>query len=268
MTKRGVMKNMRTKCVTGERSTMWAAARRSALSIGLRKLLSSLRPGIAGFLALLLACGPVFAQDPQKQQPTPPTEKKPLPTPQSPVQNAYTPAPTNPPIPVSLGVSKYNYTKAPRGFPNLIAPYRSVPVPEPALTNSPRIDQLIHDGKLELTLQDAVELALENSVDIAVARYYPWMADTDILTAKAGGFPSGVPGAEIRFSQANIPFLNFDPTYTGLFSYDARVTPINNGFIAGLGANATTQDIRSHTAQFNNQVSEGFSTGTIATLGW
>jgi len=69
-----------------------------------------------------------------------------------------TPAPTNPPIPVSLGTSKYHYTRAPKGFPNLIAPYRPIRVPEPVLTNSPRIDQLIHDGKLELTLQDAVEV--------------------------------------------------------------------------------------------------------------
>jgi len=39
---------------------------------------------------------------------------------------------------------------------------------------------LIHDGKLEITLQDSVELALENSMDIAVQRYIPWFADTDI----------------------------------------------------------------------------------------
>jgi len=56
------------------------------------------------------------------------------------------------------------------------------------LTNSPRVDQLIHDGKLELSMQEAVELALENSMDIVVQRYNPWFADTGILKAKAGGF--------------------------------------------------------------------------------
>src|SRR3989440_6680696 len=105
-------------------------------------------------------------------------------------------------------------------------------------------------------------------MDIAVARYYPWMGDTDILAAEGGGFGNGVPDAAVRFSNANIPFLNFDPTYTGLFTYDSRITPINNGFIAGLGAPATAQSIQSHSAQFNNQVSQGFSTGTTLTAQW
>jgi outer membrane protein len=259
---------MRAKRMTAERSMIWVSAKRLACRVTLERLAAFVRPVVAGGLALTLACGPAFAQDPQQQQPTPPSEQKPLPTPQSPAQGAYAPAPTNPPIPVSLGVSQYNYSKAPHGFPNLIAPYRPIRVPEPVLINSPRIDQLIHDNKLELTLQDAVELALENSMDIAVQRYYPWMADTDILSAKAGGFPVGIPGAAVRFSNANIPFINYDPTYTGLFSLDDRRTPINNGFIAGLGATATVQEIASHSAQYNNQVSQGFSTGTTATVAW
>src|SRR5215510_13532269 len=69
---------------------------------------------------------------------------------QRPGQNPTTPAQTTvgsgtlPPI--SLGMSKYNYSRAPKAFPNLIAPYRPVPISAPGLTNSPRIDQLIHDG--------------------------------------------------------------------------------------------------------------------------
>src|SRR4029077_16899451 len=228
------------------------------------------RPALAAFLAVLIAGGPVWAQDPgaPQQQPAPTQEKPGLPTPQTPAQDVYKPAPTNPPIPVSLGVEKYHYRHAPKQFPNLIAPYRSIRVPEPLLTNSPRVDQLIHDGKLELTLQDAVELALENSLDIAVARYNPWFADTDILQTEAGGQPFGITGAEIRQSFANVPLLNFDPTITSQISYDDRDQPVNNPFISGTGLTNIVTGLTSHTATYSNSVTEGFSTGTTATVAW
>ncbi len=180
----------------------------------------------------------------------------------------YGPGPTNPPIPVSLGVSKYSYRHAPRPFPNLFKPYRPVSIPEFGVTNSPRVDQLIHDGKLEITLQDAVELALENSIDIAVARYNPWFGDTDILATEGGGQPQGVSGAEIRFSNANIPFLNYDPILTSSVGYDDRSTPINNPFISGTGTATERTGLISHTSQYNHQYTQGFSTGTTVTAIW
>src|SRR5712671_108221 len=226
------------------------------------------RPALAAFLAVLVAGGPVWAQDPPQQQPAPAPERPGLPTPQTPAQEVYTAPPKNPPIPVSLGRSKYHYTRAPKAFPNLIPPYRSIRIPEPVLTNSPRVDQLIRDGKLELTLQDAVELALENSMDIAVSRYNPWFADTDILQTEAGGQPFGIAGAEVRQSFANVPFLNYDPTITTQISYDDRITPVNNPFISGTGLTNLVTGLASHTAQYSNSVTEGFSTGTTATLAW
>src|SRR5258706_1327436 len=151
-----------------------------------------------------------------------------------------------------------------------MARYRPIRVPEPVLTNSPRIDQLIHDGKLELTVQDAVEWALENSMAIAVSRYNVWFADTDILATEAGAQPFRIAGAEVRQSFANIPFLNYDPTLTTQISYDDRKTPINNPFISGTGAavTATAATLSSHTATYTNSLSEGFSTGTTATVAW
>ena len=245
---------------------------RSALNVAARRLRQLTQPTLAVFLAVLVAVGPVLAQDPgAPPQPTPaPGQERPgLPTPQTPAQQVYnTPPPTNPPIPVSLGTSKYHYTKAPKGFPNLIAPYRPIHVPEPVLTNSPRIDQLIQNGKLTLTLQDAVELALENSMDIAVSRYNVWFADTDILQTEAGGQPFGISGAEVRQSFANIPFMNFDPTLTTQISYDDRTTPINNPFISGTGTGATAAALFSHTAAYSNSLTQGFSTGTTATVAW
>src|SRR5208282_3927234 len=65
-------------------------------------------------------------------------------------------------------------------------------VPEPTLTNSKRLDQLIRDGKLYLSLKDAIDLALENNLDLAIARYNIPIADTDILRTKAGGIFRGV----------------------------------------------------------------------------
>jgi outer membrane protein len=259
-----VKNKMNVKRMTARRSTIWRATFLAAASCPGQLV----RSALAAFLAVLLAGGPVWAQDqPAQPQPAPTQQNPGLPTPQTPAQSAYTPAPTNPPIPVSLGVEKYHYRHAPKQFPNLFAPYRPIQIPEPVLTNSPRIDQLIHDGKLELTLQDAVELALENSMDIAVSRYNPWFADTDILQTEAGGQPFGITGAEVRQSFASVPFLNYDPTFNSQISYDDRLTPVNNPLISGTGT-AQAASLASHTATYTNNVTEGFSTGTTATLAW
>jgi outer membrane protein TolC len=140
------------------------------------------------------------------------------------------------------------------------------------LTNSPRIDQLISDGKLRITLQDAVELALENSLDIAVQRYYPWIADDSILKAKAGSFGYGTPGASFSSSSAAInPFsqnlVTFDPIVSSSVSIADISTPINNPFISGTGT-ASLTGLISHSTQFNNQYSQTFETGTNITVNW
>jgi outer membrane protein TolC len=75
---------------------------------------------------------------------------------------------------------------------NPISPYIGDNVPEPVLTNSPRLDRLIRDGKLYLSLKDAIDLALENNLDLAIARYNLPIADTDVLRTKAGGSFRGV----------------------------------------------------------------------------
>src|ERR1700720_4022587 len=85
-----------------------------------------------------------------------------------------------------------NYTKARSHFPNPIAPYRPQYMPAPDLSNTPRIEQLLRDGKLYLSMNDAVALAMENNLDIAMQRYNLNIADTDILRAAAGGSTLGV----------------------------------------------------------------------------
>jgi len=84
------------------------------------------------------------------------------------------------------------YAKPHSHFPNPIAPYTSRKTPAPNVTNTPRMDQLLKAGKLMLSMNDAVTLALENNLDIAISRYNLSIADTDILRTKAGAAVLGV----------------------------------------------------------------------------
>src|ERR1700724_4140391 len=70
--------------------------------------------------------------------------------------------------------------------------YTPVNIPAPTLANSVRLEQLIHDGKLYLSLDDAIDLALENNLDLAISRYNLPIANMDILRTSAGGFSLGV----------------------------------------------------------------------------
>ena len=171
----------------------------------------------------------------------------------------------------SLGLAKHDFRHAPHPFPEFWKPYQQIHIEEPFLVNSPRLDGLIHDGKLELSLQDAVELALENSTDIAVQRYYPWMADASILRATAGSPGGSTPGATTPASSANLPNLNYDPILTSAFLLDSKESPVNNPFISGTGTGTTTTTITklfSHSTQFINNFTRGFETGTTLSVNW
>ena len=84
------------------------------------------------------------------------------------------------------------YAKPRSHFPDPIGPYTARQVAPPNLANTPRIDQFMHDGKLYISMNDAVALALENNLDIAIARYNLNIADTDVWRAKAGAGTLGV----------------------------------------------------------------------------
>src|SRR2546426_9522659 len=123
----------------------------------------SARPLLAAILAVTLVGGPTspaFGQD------TPLNAQA---APAKPVTTA---------VPISLGSAKFNYSRSPRAFPNIFAPYAPIKIGEPGLANSPRIDQLIHGGKLELSRQEAVVLALEKNIDIGVQRFNTLFKDT------------------------------------------------------------------------------------------
>ena len=105
-------------------------------------------------------------------------EPPPAPTPQN--------SPRTGPLPV------LNYSQPVSHFPNPIGPYTPRHVAPPNLANTARIDSLMHDGRLYLSLNDAIALAIENNLDVAIARYNLNIADTDVLRAKAGAAIFGV----------------------------------------------------------------------------
>ena len=54
------------------------------------------------------------------------------------------------------------------------------------------MDKTLTDGKLYLSLNDAIALALENNLDIGIQRYNLSIADTDILRTSSGAVALGV----------------------------------------------------------------------------
>jgi outer membrane protein TolC len=121
---------------------------------------------------------------------------------------------------------------------------------------------MIQDGKLRISLQDAIDLALQNNLDIAIQRYTPWFAEANILRTMGGGASRGTLTA-----LGNIPAQNFDPLVTSTFSMDQRTIPVNNPLTAGTGISgpgtATNFSVLStHAAIGNLQYAQGFHTGT------
>lgn len=195
--------------------------------------------GIALLTVTSMVASPVFGQ---AQQAAPQTA-------QPPVQPAVQ----------STGVARSltlgpDYSKGPRWFPNIIAPYRQTTVPEPPLTNTPRIDQLIQNGTLMLSLDDAISLALENNMDIAVQRFTPWLDAVNLLRSRSG--------ANGRIS--------FDPTLTSTVSLAESNTPVNNPILSGISSSGSTtaptkqqpSAVESHSTITDFQYSQNFETGT------
>src|SRR4051812_22338454 len=192
-------------------------------------------------------------------------------------------------------VGKIDFSKPRKSFPNLLAPYEGRTLRSPKLDNSPRINQLIKDGKLMLSLNDAIALALENNLDLAIARYNLDIADTDILRTKAGasvrgvasglvqgtpgggigGFGSGAPGAGAGGTsggaggagtgaggqvQSTIgtgaPVSSYDPQVNTNFNIEHATFPLSNTVTTGVAA------LQQNNANANFQFLQAFPTGT------
>src|ERR1700693_3561925 len=107
------------------------------------------------------------------------------------VPAAPAPQPATVPAPPEL-IHLQDYSKPRSAFPSVLQPYRAQELAQPNLANSPRIDALMRDGKIYLSIDDAVALTLENNLDIDIARYNLNIADTDYLRAKSGANILGI----------------------------------------------------------------------------
>ena len=157
--------------------------------------LNDLKAGVSVALLLLSTTGKCVAQQAATQHPsaTQPAPAQPIQTDttgQPGLPQAPQPAPTEP---LYLRDTGKDYTSL-----NLFSwrhpfdVYKPTDVEMPRLGNTPKLNDLLRDGKLYLSLADAVTLALENNYDIAIARINLDIADTDILRTRAGQSFRGV----------------------------------------------------------------------------
>jgi outer membrane protein len=126
--------------------------------------------------AIFLGIGPTSLR---AQEPPPP----------SPAQST-PPAAPQPAQPQAVHLKDYSSPRS--AFPNVLQPYTPQELAPPNLGNSPRIDSLMRDGKIYLSIDDAVALALENNLDLDIARYNLNIAEADLLRAKSGASILGV----------------------------------------------------------------------------
>jgi outer membrane protein TolC len=210
--------------------------------------------------------------------------------------------PPSAPQPQTTGATPFqlkDYANGRSHWPNPIAPYSPREVQPANLSNAPRLEQLMRNGKLYLSMDDAVALALENNLDIAIQRFNLNIADTDILRTKAGaailgvntGVVQGTPGGGIGgFGGATTASGSGAGGTTGGLSGAASGTLGIVSSTLGLGAPITSYDpILTGTVQFdrlkilctspfcgpsqntttaNFAYTQGFQTGTALSVGF
>jgi outer membrane protein TolC len=116
-------------------------------------------------------------------------------TAQNPVPNA--PAAQDAAVPASSGSPASSTVSVPfdlflKTSHNPLDAYRGKTVPPPSMANSVRLNSMIRDGKIYLSLRNAIDLALEDNLDMVIARYNLPIAQMDILRTQAGGQVRGV----------------------------------------------------------------------------
>ncbi len=235
-------------------------------------------------LLALLLCAQLVSAQAQQATPNAPTPQPPPPS-----------SPT-PPAPLSI------HTPRDLAIPHSDNPFKAYApslVPKPDLANSARLQQLMRDGKLYISLQDAIDLALENNLDLAIARYNLPIADTDIQRTKAGGFFRGVntgvvqgtAGGGVGGFGAGAPgagaggttggaggagagasglvqstlgigtnVSSYDPIITSIMSIEHQTLPLSNIQIYGV------PELQTNTGLVNINYSQAFPTGTSVSV--
>ena len=194
--------------------------------------------------------------------------------------------------PLFMRPSARDFGKERQYFPNPIAPYKPTSAPLANFSNSPKLDDLVKNGKIYLSLSDAILLALENNFDIAIQRYNLDIADTDILRTKAGsvflgvnsglvtgtlgssgttvtsgggpggtsqsagGAASGSGGLALTTNGGGPTPENMDPVLTGTVQLQRQTTAELNPLFSG------TSSLTQNTNTYNFGYTQGFITGT------
>ena len=200
------------------------------------------------------------SQEPAAQQQNAPASQNPagVQPPSAPAAQTGAPAGVDPVRDLRTGAGP-DYSREKFFLPNIFDPYIPAHVDQPMLTNSTRIDQLIQDGKLMLSLDDAISLALENNLNINVERFVPWIQETQLLKAKAGGIPQF--GNTQQVVLGTSPSVSFDPIISAGFGWTHANIPVNNPFTAGTGTTAIPV-VNANNAYVNLGYTQGFHTGT------
>ena len=197
--------------------------------------------------------------------------------------------------PVNMRPSLRDFSKpAGRFLGNPINIYRPTSIGKASFSNSVRLTDLVKDGKIYLSLSDALALALENNYDIAIARYDLDIADTDLLRTRTGAQPLGAPSGLITGTLGGSPTIlttgggpggttvgsggagsgtagltlttagagptpeSLEPSVMGAIQFDRAHSPSTN-FISG-GTSTTNT--------YNAVYNQGFVTGTQLQFGF
>lgn len=155
--------------------------------------------------------------------------------------------------------------RGPAVFPKIWKSYRPAYLPQPHLRNGPHLSERLHEGRLDLSLNQLLQLVVENSLALEADRYNYLIAQTDLLRAYSGQAARGIPGAPVPSglfagaigagvgNNANVstagtggaaitaaarsvvigPRGAFDPTLSTNFSFDRVVSPLNTAVVSG-----------------------------------
>jgi outer membrane protein TolC len=146
------------------------------------------------FCLLLFFLGAfAVAQDTSSTQ-----ENQPSPAPAQPSQSSATPTLLTP-LPQAPGpqhnahpYSQQDFTRGKRQWPNPFVIYTPRTLAPVDVRNSPRVGTIFRDGKIYLSIDEAIALALENNLDIGIQRFNLSIADTDLLRTSSGAAALGV----------------------------------------------------------------------------
>ena len=143
---------------------------------------------------------------------------------------------------------------------NPLDTYRGKAVPPPSMANSPRLTSLVRDGKLYLSLRDAIDLALENNLDMVIARYNLPIAQMDILRTEAGGIVRGVNNGVVSNTPGGATSGAGAGSGAGGTSTGAGGAGAGNGGLVtstfGVGSNVSSYDPFIQAKVFNDHYSQ------------